>query len=87
MDYNPIVNFLDKFKKILFEGEASNEIIANIITKHISVPIKASAIKVRGINIYIQGSPMLRNEILIHKQGILKDLSSLLPAKRFNDIR
>jgi hypothetical protein len=87
MDYNQITSFLDKFKKLLSQGEGANRIIIETMTKHISFPIDVSMIKTKGTSIYVTGSPMLRSEILIHKQGILHDLSELLPDRRFTDIR
>ena len=87
MDYNHITNFLGKFKEILFKKEESNKTIIDIINKHISYQIEPSDIKTKGTIIHIQGSPMLRSEILIHKSGILADLTNLLPESRFEDIR
>jgi hypothetical protein len=87
MDYSHITEFLGKFKKILFSGEEANRIIADIITKHIASPIQRTAIKTKGTVVHINGSPMLRNEILVHKQGILRDMENLLPERHFTDIR
>lgn len=87
MDYNHITTFLEKFKKILFQKETSQKVIIEVITKHISFPIDVSMIKVEGTVIHIKGSPLVRNEILIHKQGILSDLKNIAPEGRFSDIR
>lgn len=87
MDYNHITNFLGKFKDLLFKQEETTTAIVDVITKHISYPIESSSIKTKGNIIYLQGSPMLRSEVLIHKPGILADLANLLPESRFTDIR
>lgn len=87
MDYNHINSFLEKFKTILFKGEEVNKVIAEIIQKHTKFPIKINAIKIKGTTITIAGSPIFRNEILIHKQAILSDLATLLPDKNLKDIR
>lgn len=87
MDYNHIGNFFSKFKQVLFKSEEANGAIAVTISKHISIPIETKSLKVKGTIIYIQGSPILRNEILIHKNGILKDLSDILIDRKFTDIR
>lgn len=87
MDYNHITSFLDKFKKLLFQKEASQRIIVETIEKHISYPVDVSCVKVKGTTIHIQGSPLLRNEILMHKRGILTDLLQITPESRFTDIR
>lgn len=87
MDYNSINSFLEKFRKIIFAGEKANGVISEIITKHLSFSIGVEKIKTKGSHIYIQGSPMLHNEIMIHKQGILADLKQTLPERNFTDIR
>jgi hypothetical protein len=87
MDYNKISNFLDKFKKLLSHSEACYKIIAETISKHISITIEEKNIKIKGTTIFINGSPILKNEILIHKQGILTNLKEFLPGRNFTDIR
>ncbi|MEK7585671.1 MAG: hypothetical protein AAB477_00315 [Patescibacteria group bacterium] len=87
MDYNHIDSFLERFKKILFKEEATLEVITGVITKHIESPIKPQSIKIKGPIVYINESPILRNEVLIHKEGILNDLKEFLPRHRFSDIR
>lgn len=87
MDYNHINNFLDKFKKLLFKGEEVNKIIAEVLTKHLKTPIDIGMIQVKSTTIYVKCSPILHNEVLVHKQAILSDLVSLLPERRFSDIR
>lgn len=87
MDYNPISNFLDKFKKILFEKETVYKVISEIITKHLAYTINSSKITLKGSVIYLQGSPMLKSEVLLHKKDILSDIENTLGTKRFTDIR
>jgi hypothetical protein len=87
MDYNHITNFFDKFKKLLSKGEANHALIADIVSRHITSSIKASAIKIKDSVIYIKGSPMLKSEILIHKQAILTEIELYLVGQHFTDIR
>lgn len=87
MDYNHITSFLEKFKKALFRNEEYYEVVVQTIEKHISISINSKSIKIKGSVIYIQGSPILKNEVLIHKTGILNDLSRLFPERKFVDIR
>ncbi len=87
MDYNHIENFLDRFRKILSQGEGSHEIIAQTIAKHTKTEITISMIKTKGSVIQIQGSPALRNEVFLHTQAILSDLALLIPQRRFTQIR
>jgi hypothetical protein len=87
MDYNHISSFFDRFKKTLFKNEEYYDGVCLTIRKHISSPIDKKSIKIKNDIIYIQSSPIIRNEVLIHKTGILNDLSSIFPDKKFSDIR
>lgn len=87
MDYNHITGFLEKFRKILFEKEGMNVLIVETISKHVKYPIETGMIKTKGTLICIQSSPMLRSEILIHKEAILMDLAKSIPERNFTDIR
>jgi len=87
MDYNHIKNFLDKFKKLLSHSEACNRIIVETISRHITVEIEEKKIKTKETIIYLDASPVFKNEIFIHKHGILSDLKELLPDRNFTDIR
>jgi hypothetical protein len=87
MEYTHIESFLDRFRKILSQGQASSEVVAETITKHTGVEITTSMIKTKGSVIHIQGSPMLRNEVLMHTQAILSDLAISIPERRFTQIR
>jgi len=87
MDYNHITGFLEKFRKILFEKEGINTVIVETITKHIKYPIETNMIKINGTVIHIKASPMLRSEILMHKEAILSDLSNMVTNRNFSDIK
>lgn len=87
MDYNHIGNFFEKLKQTLFKNEEYYDVVSATITNHIASQIDSKSIKIKGSIIYIQGSPIFRNEILIHKTGILSDLHAILPNKQFTDIR
>jgi len=87
MDFNHINVFLEKFKKLLSQKEASLTTIADVITKHIGYNIDIKNIKIKGDIVLIKSSPMLRSEILIHKEGILTDLNNNITISHFKDIR
>ncbi|MFA5827728.1 MAG: hypothetical protein WC839_04550 [Candidatus Paceibacterota bacterium] len=87
MDYNHITSFLNKFKKIIFQKEEIKGIVVKTITEEISHQIENNSVKIKNGCIYIQGSPILRNEILIHKKQILEKLKDLLPNNNFSDIK
>jgi hypothetical protein len=87
MDYNHITSFLDKFRKIIFQKEEVKNIVVKTISEEISHPIESSSIKIKNAVIYIEGSPMLRSEILMHKKQILVKLKDFLPNNNFLDIK
>lgn len=87
MDYNHITNFLEKFKKIIFQKEEIKNIIVKTISEEISHQIDGSQIKIKDGYIYIQGSPILRNEIMMHKNQILLKLKELITNINFLDIK
>ena len=77
MDYNHIKNFLDKFKNILFQKEEKIKLISLTIKKNTQIDIEEKNIKISGVNIQIKSSPLVKGEILIKKENILKDLNSV----------
>ena len=87
MDYNSIGGFLEKFRKIIFQKEKLNEIVTKTISEEISHNVDSKNIKTKNGIIYVEGSPILRNEILIHKKHILEKLENLLKDSKFIDIR
>ena len=87
MDYNHIKDYLDKFKNILFSKEEIYKIISNIIKKNTAIDIEIKFIQIKNHFIYIKASPLVRNEILMHKERILKDLLDLSPLNNFKDIK
>lgn len=87
MDYNHITSFLDKFKKLIYQKEETKEIIIKTISEEVHHPLEKKSIKIKDAFIYIEGSPIIRSEILIHKEKILNKLKSLLPNNNFSDIR
>ena len=87
MDYNSIGGFLEKFRKIIFQKEKLNEIVTKTISEEISHNVDGKNIKTKNGIIYVEGSPILRNEILIHKKHILEKLENLLKDSKFIDIR
>ncbi|MCX6754557.1 MAG: hypothetical protein NTU81_01880 [Candidatus Nomurabacteria bacterium] len=87
MDYNQISNFLEKFKKLINQKEDTKNIVIKTISEEIRHPIDSDQIKLKGGCIYIQGSPILRSEIMIHKKQILSKLKDILVDIYFTDIK
>lgn len=87
MDYNHIEQFLDKFKKLLSKSEAVTGIIASVIEKKTKASVTPQMIKIQGTTIVVQGSPMLRSEVILHTQEIITELAVIIPDRHFTAIR
>jgi len=87
MDYNHIKNYLEKFKTLLFSKEENLKIISSVIKKNTQIEIEPKLIKTTGNIIQIKSSPLVKNEILMKKEKILADLSSVLENPKYKDIR
>ncbi len=87
MEYSHIKNYLDKVKGILFSKEETNSVIVSVIEKNISFKLDTKSLTIRGADIYIKTTPIIKNEVLIQKGQILKDLSFMLPKNNFKDIK
>lgn len=87
MDYNSISNFLNKFKEILFKKEEVNNIIRDIVSNELSYNITTDKIKIKNNSIYIEGSPMLHNEIFLKKDRILMEIKNKINSQIFTDIK
>lgn len=87
MDYNHITKFLENFKKLIFQKEEIKRIVKEIISTEINHPVDDEQIKIKDVYIYISGSPIFRNEIMLHKKQILIRLKELVPNTNFLDIK
>jgi hypothetical protein len=87
MEYNQIKDYLDKFKNLLFSKEEIYQIVSGVIESNISLKIDIKFIQIKTPFIYIKASPLIRNEILIKKEKILKDIFLLSPDCNLKDIR
>ncbi len=87
MDYNQISIFLDKFKKLIYQKEETKEIVVKTIGDVIHHTIENQSVKIKGSCIYIQGSPIFRSEVIIHKKEILLKLENLLTNIHFTEIK
>lgn len=86
MDFQKIDNFLGKFKEIVFKNEEYYLIVCEVIKKHILFDLNKNSVSIKGSKIYIKASPMVKNEIMIHKKGILEDINNLSLGRKFTDI-
>jgi len=87
MDYNHIKNYLDKFKNILSLKEEKDSLVVGVIEHVLKIKILSKDIQIKPPFIYIKASPLVRNEILMNKEIILKEILALSSGSNFKDIR
>jgi hypothetical protein len=80
MDYQHITSFFEKFKKIIFQKNQIKEIVIKNISEIISYQIKDNWIDIKKNEVNLKTSPLLKNEILIHKKEILEKINQELPV-------
>jgi hypothetical protein len=86
MDYSQINIFLDKFKNTLFKKENILKEVSNTIFEEIGVDLGIDNIKIKNNEITIKTSPIIKNEILIHKESILNKINKKQQTTNFLDI-
>ncbi len=87
MDYSHIKNYLENIKKILFSKEENLQIISSIIERNILIKIENKNIQIKQPVVYIKTSPLVRNEIMIKKDKIIKDIQVAIPGFNISDLR
>jgi hypothetical protein len=86
MDFNHIDLYLEKFKKILNQTSFQKETILSIISEEIKFELKSENIKIKNNIVLLEGlSPLIKNEIFLHKEKIFKRLLDL--GVKITDIR
>lgn len=86
MDTHHISDFLLKIKDNFFLKEKEYEIISDIISREIGFKITPSSIKIKNTNIKVSTSPLIKGEIMIHKEKILSEISEKITDKKFTTI-
>ncbi len=85
MDYFKITDLLSKFSKIISDSDSKKEIIISVLLKHTKKNISKENFKIDKNILVINMSPLVKNEIFMHKLDILKDLESV--GMNIKDIR
>lgn len=86
MEYN-IKSFLDKFKNIILDKETTIQHILDTIEKETKISLVKNNILLKGSVIYINASPIIKNEILIKKDKIIFFLNQKTLKNKYSDIK
>lgn len=87
MDYNNISSFFDKFKKIIYQKQETKKIIKEVVSKNISFNLEEGFFVYKNGIIFLNCSPVIRNEIIMRKEKILKELREQLVSCNILDIK
>ncbi len=86
MDFNHIDLYLEKFKKILSQTSFQKETILSVISEEIKFELKLENLKIKNNIVILSGvSPIVKNEIFLHKEKIFKRLKDV--GVNISDIR
>jgi hypothetical protein len=86
MDFNHIDLYLEKFKKILSQTSFQKETILSVISEEIKFELKSENLKIKNNIVILSGvSPIVKNEIFLHKEKIFKRLKDV--GVNISDIR
>ena len=69
-----ISKFFQKFQKINSDSAAQKEKIISIVKSVTNLELKPGEINVKESKLYINASPLIRNEIMMYKSKILSEL-------------
>lgn len=73
---NSVSNFLQKFLKLEKDNSARVSLILEIIKKETGLELPKEALETKGDSLKIKSSPIIRNEIFMHKEKIEDSLKS-----------
>lgn len=86
MDFNHIDLYLEKFKKILSQTSFQKETILSVISEEIKFELKSENLKIKNNIVILSGvSPIVKNEIFLHKEKIFNRLKDV--GVNISDIR
>jgi len=76
-----IGDFLIKFKNLTPPDQIVKNIFLNIIYKKLDIKIPKKNISLKNNTLYLKINPIIKNEIFLHKESILKELKKELKEK------
>lgn len=86
MSIKKINNYLKKFSLLTPPNNIIKNKVVEIIKEKIGVDVPKNKIEVKNKKIYINTSTIIKNEIFIQKNSILKELQINIKNKKIEDI-
>lgn len=84
---NQISLFFEKYQHLLSSSSASKDVIIQVLKEKTGIDIDREHIEIRNGTIFIQESPILKNELFIKKRLILKAIADRLGKDASGDLR
>jgi len=86
--FEDIASFLDRFNALKPPERYIAERVIDAVKHVCGITLRRAAISVRGKTVYINTSPAAKNEIMLRKSEILKNISrEVLAGAAVTDIR
>ena len=82
-----IKDLLERFRGLLAGEDYKKEVIQKILQETIGLALKKEDINIKNGTLYLNISPLYKNEILIKKEFIYERLKQELGSKSPQDIR
>jgi len=82
-----ISDYLSKFHSLLKESTAQSHAICEEIQKTTGAKLSQDTISIQGTTVYITASPVVKNEIVLHKSRILSRLHTHKHTSFITEIR
>lgn len=86
MSFDPITSFFDKFKKITLPNETVRKKTSDVLHKVININIGISCISVENNIVRVKKNSLIKSEIFLNKEQILKCLKEELGDQAPEDI-
>jgi len=83
---NELTNLLKRFEKHIQDGEELDRVVSLIIKQKTGVDISCKALTVRDGVIRLSTHPAVKQEIILKKDLILKDIAQKLPQYNVIDL-
>lgn len=83
---NSLSGFLEKFKKIIHEESFSKQAVINVLEKKLPIKLDPDDLKISNSVLYLNVTPLVRQEIQMRKEGLLEALEEDSKVKRITSI-
>jgi hypothetical protein len=83
----PLSIFFEKVKKLIPPQESKIHIIQDVVAHYTKITLPKEKIKVKNSVVFLEISPVQKNEVILKKEPILSFLRKNFPKIEITDIR